>query len=302
MTAQASTKRDVTAIAAASIAVAVLVMGIKYLAYHYTGSVALYSDALESVVNVVTAIVALVTIRISMRPADRVHQFGHHKAEYFSAILEGALIIVAAFLILHEAWGALFKPRPLTDPLLGMLISVGASLLNGGWATYLVIVGRQRKSPALEADGWHLFTDLATTVGVLVGLGLVYVTEMTILDPIMAGAVALNILWTGWRLTRQSVSSLMDEAVEPEIGSRIRTLISANAEGAIEVHDLRTRSAGTATFIEFHMVVPGAMSVAHAHGICDRIEEAIRKELHGAEVLIHVEPDGEARHGGVLVL
>ena len=302
MTARASTKRDVTAIAAMSIGVAVLVMGIKYLAYFYTGSVALYSDALESGVNVVTAIVALVTIRIGMRPADRVHQFGHHKAEYFSAILEGALIIVAAFLILHAAWGALVKPRPLTDPLLGMLISAGASLLNGGWAAFLVIVGRRRRSPALEADGWHLFTDLVTTVGVLGGLGLVYVTEMTILDPIMAGAVALNILWTGWRLTRQSVSSLMDEAVEPEIGSRIRTLISANAEGALEVHDLRTRSAGTATFIEFHMVVPGAMTVSHAHGICDRIEEAIRKELHGAEVLIHVEPDGEARHGGVLVL
>lgn len=302
MTARARGTRDLTVIAAASIAVAFVVMGIKYLAYHYTGSVALYSDALESVVNVVTAVVALVTIRISARPADRLHQFGHHKAEYFSAILEGALIIFAAFLILHEAWAALFKPRALTEPLLGMLISTGASALNAGWAAFLVVMGRRRKSPALEADGWHIFTDVATTAGVLLGLGLVFFTGLTILDPILAGAVALNILWTGWRLTRQSVSSLMDEAVEPDVGSQIRTIIAANAGGAIEVHDLRTRSAGRAVFIEFHMVVPGTMSVAEAHAICDRIEEAIHKSLDGSEVLIHVEPDGEARHHGVLVL
>lgn len=302
MTARAKATHDLTVIAAASIAVAFVVMGVKYLAYHYTGSVALYSDALESIVNVVTAIVALVTIRISARPADRQHQFGHHKAEYFSAILEGALIIFAAFLILHEAWAALYKPRALTEPLLGILISTAASLLNAGWAAFLVVIGRRLKSPALEADGWHIFTDVATTAGVLAGLVLVFVTGMTILDPILAGAVALNILWTGWRLTSQSVSSLMDEAVEPNIGSKIRDIISANAVGAIEVHDLRTRSAGRAMFIEFHMVVPGTMTVANAHGICDRIEEAIRTELHGAEVLIHVEPDGEARNKGVLVL
>ena len=302
MTARANATHDLTVIAAASIAVAFVVMGIKYLAYHYTGSVALYSDALESVVNVVTAVVALVTIRISARPADPLHQFGHHKAEYFSAILEGALIIFAAFLILHEAWSALFNPRALTQPVLGMVISTGASILNAGWATVLVVMGRRRRSPALEADGWHIVTDVATTAGVLVGLVLVTLTDLTILDPILASAVALNILWTGWRLTSQSVSSLMDEAVEPDVGSQIRTDIAANAGGAIEVHDLRTRSAGRAVFIEFHMVVPGTMTVAEAHAICDRIEEAIHKTLDGAEVLIHVEPDGEARHHGVLVL
>jgi cation diffusion facilitator family transporter len=297
-----SASRDLTLIASASIAVALIVMGIKYWAYLVTGSVALFSDALESVVNVVTAVVALVTIRISVRPADRQHQFGHHKAEYFSAVLEGALIIVAALLILHEAWAALIKPRMPTEPLLGIAVSTLASLLNGVWAAFLVIIGTRRNSPALVADGWHLFTDLATTIGVLAGLGLVWITELTILDPLLAAAVAINILWTGWRLTRQSVSSLMDEAVDADVGGRIRGIISSNAEGAIEVHDLRTRSAGRATFIEFHMVVPGEMTVANAHRICDRIEEAIQSELHGAEVIIHVEPEGEARHHGVLVL
>ena len=302
MAAHPKHKLDATFIAGASIAVALLVMGIKYVAYLLTGSVALLSDALESIVNVVTAVVALVTIRISARPADRVHQFGHHKAEYFSAVLEGALIIVAAVAILHEAWSALQAPRTLTEPALGIAVSVGASVLNAGWAGLLIVWGRQRKSPALVADGWHLFTDVATSVGVLVGLGLAILTGWTILDPLLAAAVALNILVTGWRLTRESVSSLLDEAVDAEVGSRIRELIAANAEGALEVHDLRTRNAGRATFIEFHMVVPSGMTVAEAHRICDRLEDAIRGELDGAEVLIHVEPEGEARHRGVLVL
>jgi cation diffusion facilitator family transporter len=302
VTAHRHKRFDATMIAAVSIAVAIAVMGIKYVAYLQTGSVALYSDALESIVNVVTAVVALVTIRISARPADRVHQFGHHKAEYFSAVLEGALIIVAALAILHEAWGAFLKPRTLTEPALGIAISTGASALNAAWAGLLIVWGRRHRSPALIADGWHLITDVATSVGVIVGLGLVILTGWTVLDPLLAAAVALNILVTGWRLTRESVSGLMDEAVDSEAGKRIRELIAKHAEGALEVHDLRTRSAGRATFIEFHLVVPGEMTVADAHSICDRLEDALREEVDGAEVLIHVEPEGEARHRGVLVL
>ena len=302
MTSMTSVRNDVTLIAAASIAVALAVMGIKYLAYLKTGSVALYSDALESIVNVVTAVVALITIRISARPADRRHQFGHHKAEYFSAVLEGALIIVAALLILREAYDAVLKPRTLVEPLAGIAISSIATLLNAGWATFLVMSGKRRRSPALIADGWHVATDVLTSVGVLVGLGLVALTGWQILDPVLAAAVAVNILWTGWRLTRSSVSSLMDEAVGGEVARRIRDLISANAAGAIEVHDMRTRSAGRATFIEFHLVVPGSMTVTEAHRICDRIEAVLGHEIEGVEVLIHVEPEGEARHTGVLVL
>ncbi len=302
MTTQTANRTDVTVIAAASIVVAAAVMGIKYLAYLKTGSVALLSDALESIVNVVTAIVALVTIRISARPADRRHQFGHHKAEYFSAVIEGALIIVAALMILHETVGAFQSPRALNEPTTGITISSVATALNAAWATFLVVWGNRRRSPALVADGWHIATDVLTSVGVLVGLGLAALTGWMLLDPLLATAVALNILWTGWRLTRESVSSLMDEAVAGDVATRIRAVISANADGAIEVHDLRTRSAGQATFIEFHLVVPAEMTVADAHHICDRLEEALQREIAGVEVLIHVEPEGEARHRGVVVL
>lgn len=298
----ATQNNDTTVIAAVSIAVAIAVMGIKYVAYLKTGSVALYSDALESIVNVVTAVVALITIRISARPADRRHQFGHHKAEYFSAVVEGALIIVAALLILREAWDAVQTPRELKEPAVGIAISSIATALNLTWSIFLIVFGRRRRSPALVADGWHLATDVATSVGVLLGLWLAVVTGWKLLDPAMAAVVALNILWAGWRLTRESVSSLMDEAVASDVSRHIRQIIAANADGALEAHDLRTRSAGRATFIEFHLVVPGAMSVADAHRICDRLEAALTESIDGAEVLIHVEPEGEARHKGVVVL
>ena len=293
---------DISSVAAASIVVAVVVMAIKYLAYLKTGSIALYSDALESIVNVVTAVVALISIRVSSRPADRRHQFGHHKAEYFSAVLEGVLIVLAALVILKEAYAAALAPRALDAPLAGMAISAFATVINTAWAAFLVIWGGRQQSPALVADGWHLATDVFTSIGVLAGLGLATRTGWTILDPIMAAAVAVNILWAGWRMTRQSVSSLMDEAVTGDVSRRIRDVIGGNAEGAIEVHDLRTRSAGRATFIEFHLVVPGEMSVTDAHRICDRLEGALGREIDGAEILIHVEPEGEARHRGVVVL
>ena len=158
------------------------------------------------------------------------------------------------------------------------------------------------RSPALSADGKHLLTDVATSVGVIAGLGLASVTGWSILDPALATAVAVYILYAGWRLTRELMSGLMDEAVASDVSRRIRQIISDNSAGAIEAHDLRTRGAGRATFIEFHLVVPGSMSVAEAHRICDRLEDAIGKEVGGAEVLIHVEPEGEARHRGVVVL
>ena len=288
--------------AIASIAIACVVLGIKYLAYWTTDSVALFSDALESIVNVVTAVVAFLAVRISARPADRRHQFGHHKAEYFSAVIEGVLIILAALLILHAAWQALREPRVFTEPWLGLAISGVATAINAAWSWALVSYGRLWRSPALVADGWHLFSDVATSVGVIVGLALAVLTGWTILDPAMAALVAVNIIVAGWRVMSSSISGLMDEAVDGDIGRRIRAVISESAEGAIEAHDIRTRSAGRATFIDFHLVVPGKMSVADAHRICDRIEQALEAEIEGAEVVIHVEPEGEARHRGVLVV
>ncbi len=288
--------------AAASIIVACVVLGIKYAAYWVTGSVALYSDALESIVNVITALVALLAIRISVRPADRRHQFGHHKAEYFSAVIEGVLIIVAALLILHAAWQAIREPRAFDEPGLGLAISGIATAINAAWSWALISYGRRWRSPALIADGWHLFSDVFTSLGVIAGLALAVLTGWTILDPAMAALVAVNILVAGGRVISSSISGLMDEAVDGDIGRRIRAVISENAEGAIEAHDIRTRTAGRATFIDFHLVVPGKMSVADAHRICDHIERALEAEIEGAEVVIHVEPEGEAQHRGVLVL
>ncbi|HWB44849.1 MAG TPA: cation diffusion facilitator family transporter [Hyphomicrobiaceae bacterium] len=288
--------------AAASIAVAVVVLALKYLAYWYTGSVALYSDALESIVNLITAAVALYAIHVSSQPADRRHQFGHHKAEYFSAVLEGVLIVVAALLIFREAYAALLVPRSLDAPLIGIAYNALATALNAGWSYVLLTWGRRQRSPALVGDGWHLVSDVVTSVGVLLGLGLATLTGWRILDPALAIAVAANILWAGWRVMRDSMSGLMDEAVTAEVARQIRAVISSNAEGAIEAHDVKTRMAGRATFIEFHLVVPGTMTVATSHQICDRLEAALTQAIHGAEVLIHVEPEDEAKQSGVPVL
>lgn len=294
--------RRLTWIAAASIGVALAVMGIKYLAYLWTGSVALLSDALESIVNVVTAVVALLAIRYSGRPADANHQFGHHKAEYFAAVLEGVLITVAALLIIREATFALIRPHALETSAIGFGIAVLATGLNAGWSLFLVNRGRLWRSPALTADGWHLMTDVVTSIGVLLGLGLVVLTGWRILDPLIALAVAVNIVWAGWRVIKESLYGLLDTAVAPDVLSRIQAIITEQAGGALQVHDLRTRTAGRATFVEFHMVVPGSMTVAAAHHICDRIEAALIEALPDLEVLIHIEPHGEAKSGASLVV
>lgn len=291
----------VATVAAASILVALVVMGIKYIAYLRTGSVALYSDALESIVNLVTAVAALIAVRVSARPADREHPYGHHKAEFFSAVLEGVLIVIAALMILREAYDAVVHPRVLSDPVEGMLINGAATALNGLWAALLISRGRAWKSPALAADGWHLLTDVATSVGVLAGLVLAMVTGWQILDPLLAAGVALNILWAGYRITTQSMSGLLDEAVPSETEQQIRDAIRAHGDGALQVHDIRTRHAGPATFVEFHLVVPGAMTVSEAHDICDRLEDAIRAAVGGAHVVIHVEPEHKAKSRGAVV-
>ncbi len=293
---------EIKVAATLSIVVALVVMGLKYLAYWYTGSVALYSDALESIVNLVTAVAALYAIHVASQPADRNHQFGHHKAEYFAAVLEGVLIVVAALAILHEAYGAFVTPRSLGAMTQGLSINAVAMAINGAWAWFLIRWGRKHRSPALVADGRHLFTDVFTSAGVLAGLALASVTGWQVLDPALASLVALNILFSGWKLMTESMSGLMDEAVTAELSRLIRKIISDNASGAIEAHDVKTRQAGPATFIEFHLVVPGDMTVARAHEICDRIEAALQKDVKGAQILIHVEPEEEAKATGVPVV
>ena len=289
-------------IAAGSIAVGLLVLGLKFLAWRLTGSIALYSDALESIVNVVTAVVALLAVRTSAKPADASHPYGHGKAEYFSAVIVGVLIVVAALLILKEAWHGFRDPRPLDASPAGLLVNGLASVVNGVWCWVLIHRGRRLRSPALVADGRHLLTDVVSSVSVLLGVLLAAATGWSILDPALAALVAINVLWSGWQLMRDSVGGLMDSAVPDALLARIRTLISTNAEGAIEAHDLRTRHAGPMTFVEFHLVVPSDMTASSAHDICDRLERSIRKEVEPAHITIHVEPEEKAKHAGIVVL
>lgn len=289
-------------IATASVAVAVLVLGLKTGAWWVTGSVALFADALESVVNVAAAVAALLAIRLSALPPDANHPYGHAKAEYFSAVLEGVLIVVAALLILNEAWGAWLSPRAPDQVPIGLAIAAVATAINALWSAVLFRRGRAARSPALLADARHLMSDVITSVGVLSGIGLVVLTGILWLDPLLAALTAANILFSGYRLLRESVGGLMDEAVPRATLERIRAIVAAEAEGAIEAHDLRSRHAGRYTFLEFHLVVPGGMTVRASHDICDRIEAALKAELSNAVITIHVEPEGKAKQKGVPVL
>lgn len=288
-------KERVARLAFWSIVVALAAMGLKFAAWWLTGSVALYSDALESIVNVIAAGAAFWAIRVSHKPADHDHPFGHHKAEYFSAVLEGVLIVLAALLIFAEVWRALKAPLSLDEPWVGLAVNALATVLNLFWAQLLIRVGRSARSPALVADGRHIMTDVVTSVGVIAGLAGAVATGWTFLDPALAVVVAVNILWQGWQVIGSSLGGLMDRAVPLQHQMRIRDIISTNSKGALEVHDLKTRIAGRATFIEFHLVVDASMSVGESHVICDRIEVALTEEIPSVRVIIHVEPDDEAK-------
>ena len=249
-----------------------------------------------------TAIAAFIAIRLSAKRADAEHPYGHHKAEYFSAVLEGVLIAVAAVAILREAYFGFLSPRQLDAPWPGLAVNGAALAINAGWSWVLIRQGRERKSPALVADGRHLLTDVISSVGVLGGVSMAAITGWAVLDPALAAIVAVNILWSGWGLVKESIGGLMDEAVPPATLARIREIIAANAECAIEAHDLRTRHSGRMMFIDFHLVVAGSMTVSAAHDICDRLERAIKAEFPDALISIHVEPDDRAKHSGIVVV
>jgi cation diffusion facilitator family transporter len=289
--------------ALASVGIGLVVLGLKFAAYWVTGSIALYSDALESIINVVAAGAAFFAIGFSAQPADSNHPYGHHKAEYFSAVFEGGLVVAAALSIFHSAYLGFLAPKALDAPFVGLAINAGASLINGVWAWLLLLWGRRWRSPALVADGRHVLADVFTSAGVIVGVALVSVTGWLVLDPIVAALVGVNILWSGYMMVRAGAGGLMDEAPPPEMVARIKELIGQHAAGAIEAHDVRTRHAGRMTFIEFHLVVPGDIRVADAHEICDRIEKALKSDMGGeAHITIHVEPEAHAKHSGVPVL
>ncbi len=281
--------------AAWSIPVSLAVLLLKLLAWWLTGSVALLSDALESIVNVAAALLAYFAVQISGRPPDKKHPFGHKKAEYLSAVAEGTLIVLAALLIIREAVSALPSPHLDHAPMIGIAVNAVATCINGAWAVILLRVGRREKSPALEASSKHIFTDVMTSVGVVVGLLFALATGWLILDPIIAILVALNILWEGWKVIRSSVDGLMDASLSEQDLQTVRAAIDANLGPALEYHDLRGRRSASVIFVEFHLVVAGDMSVAAAHDICDDIEEALLKKYPGSVFVIHLEPDSELK-------
>ena len=289
-------------IAGTTILVGVAVLAMKAAAWRLTGSAALYSDALESVVNVVASVIAFGALRLAARPADANHPYGHDKVEFFAAVIEGVLIIVAAGSILQHAWMTWNQPASLQQPWLGLGVNAVSTAVNAGWAAVLARAGKRHRSPALAADGRHLWTDVVTSVGITSGLVLAVQTGLHWLDPALAVGIAASVLWSGVRLVTDSVGGLMDAAPAEVIVERIRLLVGQHADGAIEAHDLRTRHAGRLTYLEFHLVVPGDMRVAEAHAICDRIEAALKAEVEGLVITIHVEPELKAKHSGVLVL
>jgi cation diffusion facilitator family transporter len=284
-------RASLTRFAWLSIGAAVFTIALKAAAYFFTGSVGLLSDALESVVNLVGAGMALLMLTIAARPADEDHVYGHSKAEYFSSITEGLLILGAAAGIITTAIQRLIQPREIQQLGLGLLVTVAASIINLVVARILLNAGKQRHSITLEADADHLMADVWTSAGVIVGVGLVGLTGWIILDPIVAILVTLNIIWTGVQLIRRSVAGFMDEALPEQEQELIQKVLSQYREKGVNFHALRTRQAAARRFISVHVLVPGHWTVHDAHHIAEDFESDIRTALGGAvTVLTHLEP------------
>ncbi len=279
-----------------SVAAALATIALKSGAYLLTGSVGLLADALESVVNLVAAGVLVVALRIAAAPPDAKHEFGHGKAEYFSSGLEGALIFVAAVVIVISAVPRLLAPVPLQRVDLGLVVSAIAAIVNLLVARHLLAASRRHASIALEADAHHLMTDVWTSVGVIAGVALVEITAIPRIDPLVALGVSLHILWMGVRLIRRSVGGLMDAAVAPEDRLKlVRALDQIAEHESIGWHALRTRQSGQRRFVNLHVLVPGQWSVARGHAVCERIEQTLAALHHPTTVLTHLEPNDEHR-------
>ena len=273
-----------------SIATAIATIVLKGVAWKMTGSVGLLSDAIESVVNLAGAIMALWMLTLAALPADDDHAYGHGKAEYFSSAFEGFLILLAAASIAYTAIDRMMNPQPLEAIGVGLLVSVLASLLNLATARTLLSVGKQHNSITLEADAHHLLTDVWTSVGVIAGVGLVSLTGWLWLDPAVALLVAANIVWTGYQLMSRSAAGLMDISLPAEKLEKIESLLAEYREQGLEFHALRTRQAGGRAFMTLHVLVPGHWSVQHGHDWAERIEGGIRKALPFTHITTHVEP------------
>ena len=301
-------RRSLTAFAWLSVAAAVVTIALKTGAWLMTGSVGLLSDAAESVVNLVAAFVALIALRVAALPPDENHHYGHTKAEYFSAAIEGIMIFVAAVVIIFSAVERLLHPRPLENVGVGLLVSSVATVVNGAVGLTLIRAGKQYRSLTLTADGKHLLTDVWTSVGVVIGVLAVALTGWLRLDPIVAIAVGINIVVTGWRLLHRSVDGLMDHALSDADHARIVQVLDRLATDTVHFHALQTRESGHIRFVSVHVLVPGAWTVQQGHDLLEQVEAAIRAELGHVEVHTHLEPmedptayediTGQARFGG----
>jgi len=286
-----SDRHSLTRYAWLSIGAAIVTIGLKAAAYLLTGSVSLLSDALESLVNLAAATFALVILTVAARPPDEEHAYGHGKAEYFSSGLEGGLILVAAVSIGYTAISRLLNPQPIEEAWLGIGISVAASAINLAVARVLLQAGRHYHSITLEADAHHLMTDVWTSAGVVLGVGLVVLTGWDPLDPIIALLVAANIVWSGVRLLRRSALGLLDTALPAdERASVVATLDRFQAERGVAFHALRTRQSGARRFVSMHVLVPGTWSVRHGHQLLEEIERDLRAALPHATIFTHLEP------------
>ncbi|MGH2559537.1 MAG: cation diffusion facilitator family transporter [Thermomicrobiales bacterium] len=284
------TRPSLTRAARLAILAACLTMVLKFVAYFVTGSVSVLSDAVESSANLVAALTALFAVWYAGRPVDLSHRYGHEKIEFFASGLEGILVLAAAGGIGWYAVGRLIDPRPLESINLGLAVSIAAGAINLGIARLLLRVARAHDSVALAADGRHLMTDVWTSVGVVIGLLLVRLTGVERLDPVIALLVAVNILWTGVDLIRTAVDGLMDRALAPPVEAAVRRAIEGELEHGEAYHALRTRQAGSRRFVDFHLLVPGEVSVQRAHEVTNRIEHAVESAIPRSETTVHVEP------------
>jgi len=281
--------RSLTRYAWLSIAAALATITLKSCAYWFTGSVGLYSDAVESLVNLIGGVMALWMLKIAERPADDNHAYGHTKAEYFSSGLEGMLILLAAFSIAWAALLRLWAPLPIEQVGLGFALSVAASAVNLGAALLLLRAGKRYHSVTLEANAHHLLTDVWTSVGVVIGILAVAATGWHRIDPIVAMLVAANIVWAAWRILRKSVGGLMDVALPGHEQEAVRAAIAPHLHDDVQYHALRTRRSGARRFVSLHVLVPGEWTVHRGHALCDQIESDIRASVPNASVFTHLE-------------
>jgi cation diffusion facilitator family transporter len=273
-----------------SVGAALLTIALKAGAYAVTGSVGLLSDAIESLVNLAAALIALWALTLASRPPDAEHAYGHAKAEYLASALEGLLILVAAAGIGLTAWERLLRPQPLVDVWLGLAISLAAAAVNGAVAAIELRAGRRLRSITLVADGHHLLTDVWTSAGVVVGVALAQLTGWPILDPLIALLVAANIVWTGVRLLRDTASGVLDTALPPADQARIAAILAPYQDAGIAFHALRTRMAGQRQFVSLHILVPGAWTIQRGHTLAEQVERSIIAALPKTTVFTHLEP------------